>query len=344
MSPLAPDHIQVCNVRPAVAAATALGVAPAVLEALGLPAATLADPDGAVPGAATYAHMEHMHRRPDFPDFLRAAVQQHTISSLGVVGLACKTLHTVGETLACHQRFQHLTNRTARYTASVSAGRLVLQEERWGAPRPGLLLISDYTLLVAVRLLRLVTGAAVPVIAASSRHEHIPPSQRAVLEEILGAPVRTGALRASLELDAEVLSAPVTTADPELAGYFRGVLARAARSAPDESVLLSRVRLAIQESLATGTPTGAEIGRRLAMSQRTLQRRLTEQGFTFAALLADTRRRLAEGYLRDPTLSLSEVAYLLGYREEASFFRAFRRWSGTTPSQWRQTKRTAQQH
>jgi AraC-like DNA-binding protein len=335
MSPLSTDQLQVLNVRPAYAASRARGVSSAALEAVGLPEAVLQQQDGVVTGQATYQHMELMAERADFPEFLLDAVQRHTVSSLGVVGLACKTLRTLGEAMACHQRFQHLTNQTARYTSVVEGDTVVLREERWGPPRLGLLLVSDYTMLVAVRLMTLAAGQAPPVRAVTSRRPDMPAALRAAMASSLQAPIQTGAPHASLTLPAAWLQQPVHTADEELADYFRQCLARAAATAPDESLLLGQVRSAIQAALATGTPRGAEVSRRLAMSQRTLQRRLCEAGVTFEQLVSDTRRRLAEGYLADATLSLAEVAYLLGYREESAFFRACQRWVGQTPTAWR---------
>ena len=73
----------------------------------------------------------------------------------------------------------------------------------------------------------------------------------------------------------------------------------------------------------------------LHLSTRTLQRRLTEQGLTFQRLLDEARRELARHYLVHSSRELNETAYLLGYEDANSFFRAFHHWEGTTPGQWR---------
>ena len=75
--------------------------------------------------------------------------------------------------------------------------------------------------------------------------------------------------------------------------------------------------------------------RRLAMSPRTLQRRLSEEGTSFDTLREETRKQTAEMYLADRTLSVSEVAFLLGFSEPGAFHRAFRRWHNTTPDAFR---------
>lgn len=335
MSHLAPDHISVTNVRPAYQASLHAGVAQAELDALGLTHATMHDDEASLPGSATYAHLELMERRGGLGEFMVNAARRHSIASLGVVGLACKTVPTVGQALSCHQRFQHLTNRTARYSPEVLDGRLELRERRGGEPRRGSLLVSDYTLLIAVHLLRTIAAAPVAVIEARSRRVEIGDAERAHIEAFIEGPLVMGSSEAALCLNATALDLPVASADTELAAYFQDVLHRAAHIDPEEAPLLTRARAAIQEALATGTPTGAEIGRRMGMSQRTLQRRLLAHGLGYQALVDDTRARLSVGYLADPQLSLAEVAYLLGYREETSFFRSFRRWKGVTPTEWR---------
>lgn len=74
---------------------------------------------------------------------------------------------------------------------------------------------------------------------------------------------------------------------------------------------------------------------RLKMSERSLQRRLADEGVTFDALLDEVRRVLSLRYLADPSIAIAEVAYLLGYSEPSPFYRAFRRWTGTSPSEMR---------
>ena len=71
------------------------------------------------------------------------------------------------------------------------------------------------------------------------------------------------------------------------------------------------------------------------MSTRTLQRRLTDEGITFQQVIAEARHELARHYLQYSSLELNETAYLLGYEDANSFFRAFQQWEGTSPGEWR---------
>ena len=334
--PLSEPDIDATNVLPAYEASLRWGATAAELEEeLGWRDADLRQPGAVVSGASTCRHMELMASKPDYAGFVLAAVEGHTASSLGVVGLACRSCSTVAEALACPRRFQHLTNRTAEYAASIERERLTIVEVRHGEAGLGSRLLSDYTMLVAVQLLRILASAPPRVHGMVSRRSTMPAAERTAYADFLGAPVELGAERAHLELDTSLLEAPVATADDELAAYFQEVLHRAAGFEADEPVLIDEVRRAIREGLFRGTATASDVARALGLGQRTLQRRLGEHGCSFASLLDDTRRRLAESHLADPTLSLTEVAYLLGFGETASFYRAFRRWHPMTPLAYR---------
>ncbi len=97
------------------------------------------------------------------------------------------------------------------------------------------------------------------------------------------------------------------------------------------------VRRAIVSTLAKGG-TAQQVARALNLSVRSLQRKLDEHGITFRDLSETVRGQLAEGYLADPRVSISEVAVLLGFSEQSAFNRAFRRWTGETPGRWRKSR------
>ena len=84
-----------------------------------------------------------------------------------------------------------------------------------------------------------------------------------------------------------------------------------------------------------GKPKLAQVAQKIAMSSRTLERRLEEHGVAFNKLVDDTRRRFALNYLRDRKNTLTEIAFLLGYSEVSAFNRAFKRWTGSTPLDYR---------
>nr|WP_222532665.1 AraC family transcriptional regulator [Azospirillum sp. 412522] len=96
------------------------------------------------------------------------------------------------------------------------------------------------------------------------------------------------------------------------------------------------MKVVLKRSLASGRPDLADVACDLGMSERTLQRRITDEGASFRELLAEARQELGRLLLSDPSTDIDEVACLLGYQDTSSFYRAFREWEGMTPSQWRQ--------
>ncbi|MFY9976093.1 MAG: AraC family transcriptional regulator [Chromatiaceae bacterium] len=96
--------------------------------------------------------------------------------------------------------------------------------------------------------------------------------------------------------------------------------------------LITRVKTAITEELASGAPTDEQIAQLLFMSSRTLSRKLSALGTNYSQLVEAVRRELAEQYIADPALTISEIAFLLGFSEQSAFSRAFRRWTGQAPS------------
>jgi AraC-like DNA-binding protein len=102
---------------------------------------------------------------------------------------------------------------------------------------------------------------------------------------------------------------------------------------------------AVRTSIMATLPDSADaehVADALHMSTRTLQRRLAEAGTTFRDVLDGVRSGLAESYLTDTTVSIPEVAFLLGFSDQSSFHRAFHRWTGWAPGRWRRERKTPQ--
>ena len=103
----------------------------------------------------------------------------------------------------------------------------------------------------------------------------------------------------------------------------------------DQDNLAQRVKAAILDQLPSGNVTDESVSRVLYMSARKLQRQLESAGTTFYTLLNETRKDLAKKFLSDQDTSITEIAYLLGFSESSAFSRAFKRWMGVSPSQYR---------
>jgi AraC-like DNA-binding protein len=160
---------------------------------------------------------------------------------------------------------------------------------------------------------------------------HKTPEQTTEHLRIFNAPVVFNCVDNSLVMDREFCAQPIPAADPNLfkilGHYLDDVLSRA----PREDGLSASIRKTIAELMKDGNPKLTRVAKGLALSPRTLQRRLKEGGLEFKALVDDTRRRLAVEYLKDSENTQTEIAFLLGYSEVSAFSRAFKRWTGTTP-------------
>lgn len=147
-----------------------------------------------------------------------------------------------------------------------------------------------------------------------------------------GCPVDFAAAETAVELGADALETPIPTSDHRLLkilqGYSEEILARNAKHGP---TLVEKTTRLITERLTRGDATIDLIARELGMSTRTLNRRLKEHSLTFAKILDDLRRQLAEKYLKETDISLAQISFLLGYSETSSFNHAVKRWTGKTP-------------
>jgi AraC-like DNA-binding protein len=164
------------------------------------------------------------------------------------------------------------------------------------------------------------------------RFRHAPPADVSPYARLFGAFVRFEQPEDALVFDRALLSRPIHAADLQLLGILETHAQERLAELPASDDLVSRLEQFVVGALPdAGAGLGAA-ARALGMSRRTLQRRLRARGIDYAGLIDEVRRRLSSRYLADARLSLGEIAYLLGYSESSAFNRAYRRWTGRTPS------------
>jgi AraC-like DNA-binding protein len=162
-----------------------------------------------------------------------------------------------------------------------------------------------------------------------------PVKHRTTLESHFGCPVRFKAGRNVLVFRNSDLDRPFLTHNEELVTII-GTQLDSELKARNASVNVSQqVKDILRRSLAGKRPTLQDIAQQLGLGARTLQRRLTDAGITFQQLVEETRRELARHYLKQRAVELNETAFLLGFEDANSFFRAFQSWEGTSPTEWR---------
>ncbi len=158
---------------------------------------------------------------------------------------------------------------------------------------------------------------------------------RPMYEAHFGCPVTFDARHNTIVFARADLDRPFLTHNPELWAAIAPQLdAELSRSLASDAIG-EQVKGMLKQLLPRGRPGIAEVARELRMSARTLQRRLAESGATFQQLMQDARRELARHYLLHSSIELNETAYLLGYEDAHSFFRAFHDWEGSPPGEWR---------
>lgn len=149
------------------------------------------------------------------------------------------------------------------------------------------------------------------------------------------APVEFGSPKNTLVFNAADMTVRLPAANAELARQNDQVV-MAMLSRIDRSDIIAQVRASFVALLPSGECSKQNIAAQLNMSERTLQNRLTARATSYSTLLSETRRELAEQYMSQSLHSISEVAFLLGFSEISSFSRAFRAWTGKSPSAWRE--------
>jgi len=230
-------------------------------------------------------------------------------------------------------RYGHvLSDRVAARTETNGSGLLFLIRDTGDTVlHPGR---ADFALTAALQFARESTGVDITPLRVSLAHPA--PSDAAEYRRFFRTPVRFGAGTNSLLLSAVDGARPMRAADEALASIVRRRLDKVlAQRVLQRSGFSGPVRHMMVEQLGKTTLTPEAVADALAVSRRTLSRRLADEGTSFRNIFDDVRRELACALLQDPTLSIRDVAFFLQYSEPAAFTRSFRRWTGQTPRAFR---------
>lgn len=188
---------------------------------------------------------------------------------------------------------------------------------------------------VIVELRRAFSGR--PDAAPSAvRFTHHAPDYERDYAAVFGARVEFGDDRDLLEFPASLLSTPIPTADPVLHTLLRRQAAAMLRARPQRPTLLERVRVAVCDELGRGGADQGSVARRVGMSVATLRRKLEqEHGTCYSDVVDDLKRQRACEQLTACSLTIDEIAFQAGFSQTTAFYRAFKRWFGCTPAEYR---------
>jgi AraC-like DNA-binding protein len=161
---------------------------------------------------------------------------------------------------------------------------------------------------------------------------------RAAYEARYGAPVIFCARKDVIFFRTIDLDLPFKTYNEAFLDLLNPQLEKERNRIKAGKTVASRVTWILRQLLAGNRPEVGDVARELGMSRRTLQRRITAEGTNFRDLLTEARRQLARHYLSQPNIETSEAAFLLGFEDTNSFYRAFRGWENATPGEWRTSR------
>lgn len=309
-----------------------------LVERLGLDPVGPIDPTKMVSSDAYYDFFAELaDRDPDglaLPLRIGAAMRSN---EYGAFGLAWKSAPTLRGSYARSERYGRVLGSAETYAVEKTADGLFFSLEKAGDGRAGMLLSNEASMSAVVAISREVSTGDFTPLAVHFRHA--PRGNGAVYEEHFGCPVVFRSGRDALLVSEESVDVPNKLGDETIAAHFDRHLEQQLAANTQDIGLELRVRRAVANVLSEGVPTVSTIASELAMSARTLQRRLAEQGHSFQTVVDTARKDLARRLLAETDYSLAEVAFLTGFKEQSSFTRAFKRWAGQTPRSYRLSAR-----
>jgi len=317
--------------RRVVAALRRSGIDPMpLLEIAGLSEQDLNDQDSRISSAAQAELLECAAEALGDPALGLHLATQLDPRELGLVFYIASAAKDLGDALALLCRYSRIVNEAIRVQMNRRNNDLVIEINLVGVRRFGSSQNVELAVAVILKSLRLITGRKVHPKEVTL--VHMRESDFREFERFCGCPVAFGGPTDQLVFADESLVVPLITEDVRLLDVLRPVCDEAAKHRGTGGSLRALVENEAQKLLPHGRAQRQIVARKLAMSTRTLARRLASESTTFEEVVDELRRSLALQYMKTPNLALSQVAWLLGYEGATSFNRAFRRWTGASPS------------
>lgn len=252
----------------------------------------------------------------------------------GAFGLAWKSALTLRGSCERAERYARVLTNVASYTVNEIDDGVWFRLHRDGdRTELGLRLSNEATIASAAAISQEVSTSMFRPLAVCFKHDD--PGSAEAHEAHFGCPVRFGTDADALLVSHETMQARNRVGDPGIVDFFDTHLEDEVSRLGDDATIERRVRMQVSQSLSQGIPTVSDIASHMGISGRTLQRRLSDRGYSFQQLVDEARRELAERLLAETAYPLAEVAFLTGFSEQSAFNRAFRRWAGQTPRSFR---------
>lgn len=301
-----------------------------VLEQVGAVSAQFADPGARLPRAIMTSLLDAEARR--LPTLGLQAAELMEPQDLDVVEYAARAAPTLEDATRCLMRYFQLIDDGVDMWLTTEGERATW----WFRLTPGVSqppAANDFAVACALSFARRNSVQYEPPLEVRLMHDE--PEYAAEYARAFAAPVRFGAPENAIVCRRSSLSISMRQANAVMAHVYEQHAARLVEELARGKGIIGRTRRVLREQFRLGPVTMERVARDLAMAVATLRRRLEEEGTTFVLLRDEVRHELAIESLRDPSETLSTIAFSLGYGNVTSFTRAFQRWTGVSPAEYR---------
>ena len=309
-----------------------------LLREVGLQKADLANPDNRLPQTPVFHLMERAASLTGDASYGMRLAASLGPRDRGLLGFIVLNSPTLIDAMVNIQRFYKVGREGHDCEIERYGPHVAFRFRVADSALRGLRHTSDYLAATIVQGCRHLTCEAISPVRVEFIHDE--PDDHVEYAEFLCCPVKFGAEWDAVIYAEETTRLPVKSADSRLLEVLAATCRQLLGPVPTKRDLVREVRHLIIERLPTGSASIEAIAGQLGMSSKTLERRLAEQGESFSALLDRTRFYAVTHYLQDPDMRLAQVAYLAGFTEPAALVRAFKRWTGETPSKFRERPRS----
>ena len=313
------------------------------LVGLGLDRDLVAREDSMVPMATFLMLMEEAAAYVGDPNLGLHYYEDLNFQDIGIFGYAVLNAGTLGEAFALASRYYCLFQSDVELKVSTSGDTAELSYQITARSLPYSRQDSEMTIAALVSMARLFLGTDwQPDLVC---FQHAAPADTGEHHRLLCPRVHFNQPLNKFSFPITLLDAPVSSADAKLSRSLQATLDQllTLSQLPSENDWLKALQEQIIERLSDGVPGIEDIAGQLHMSGRTLQRKLQKEGLGFKDLVENVRHQLATNYLSASRLSMQDIAFLLGYSELSSFHRAFKRWTGNSPAEYRKRHRSQEE-
>ncbi len=303
-----------------------------LLQSLGCDDSFLSKRDNRIATRCHHAMLHTAASEIDLPGIILLAGSKTSAQSMGVVGhlmMNCETLLDAGLQLV---RYASVLSETGnwRIDKNQDGYDIRYQKTNHSETYPE---IEEATLASCIGVLRTLSGKQ--IIPQEIHFTHADPGYASVYENVFLRPVNFDSNECLIRIGNDDATLPIGNAQPYVQELLESHAQELLEKMRESDSISSKAGVLITKHLAEGTVNIESISAQLFMSRWTLTRHLKQEGVTFNDLVRDIRSQLAQTYLFDKNLSISEVGFLLGYSEVSAFQRAFRNWHQCTPSEYR---------